>query len=457
MKKDNVLDMTKGDILKLIVLFAMPILGGNIFQELYNVIDTLIVGKTLGVAKLAAVGSTGSLLFFVIGFVMGLSGGCAVITSQRFGANDIVGVKRSMAAHIVIASIVTVFTTAFFCWQATTCLELLRTNTDIFKDAYTYTIIMFAGLPAPVMYNCLSSSMRSVGDSKTPLIFIIVASIVNITLDLYFIIVCKWDVAGVAWATVIAQTISALLCAIVIWKRTTLLIPRRRDFIHLWPMIRDELKVGVPMGIQFSVIAFGFMVLQYVLNSFGSQAVAAFTVGSRIQSLMNNPLISMAVVMATFVGQNYGAQEWERIGKGVCKCLTFTVLFSMGVGLVVWLLVDPIIHMFIHGEETEVVRLARQFLAWSCPLLWLLSFVFVTRGALQGLGDGVTPMLGGILELIMRVAIPLGFSASLGYTSVCIASPAAWFACGALMTTIFVIRIRRLYKQPPVLEAIQPV
>ena len=449
MPKDNVLDMTQGDILKQIVSFALPILGGNIFQELYNVVDTLIVGKTLGVSKLAAVGSTGSLLFFVIGFIMGLTGGCAVITSQRFGAGDEAGVKKSVAAHIAISALVTILTTVIITCNTGTFLTWLHTNADIYDDAYIYTFILFAGMPGAVLYNCLASSLRAVGDSKTPLYFIIFSSLLNISLDLFFILVCGWDVKGAAAATVIAMITSGLLCGLVIWKRTPILIPNRESWRNLDSIIWEELKVGVPMGIQFSVIAFGFMVLQYVLNSFGSTAVAAFTVGSRVQSLMINPIAAMGVVMATYVGQNFGAKKWDRILLGVRKSLAFTVTLTVIMGLLVWLLNTAIIHLFVDGGEKQVIALARQFLAWSCPLVWTLTFVFVTRGSLQGLGDGVTPMLGGFLELIMRVAIPLSLSASLGYTAVCIASPAAWIACGVLMTTVFMVRVHRMHTAAP--------
>ena len=447
MSKSSVLNMTQGSIMKQIVIFALPILGGNIFQELYNVVDTLIVGKTLGVSKLAAVGSTGPLLFFVISFIIGLASGCSVITSQKFGADDTAAVKKSIAAHIIISALLTITTTLVITLNTGRLLNLLQTNKDIYNDAYTYIFIMFAAMPGAVLYNFLASSLRAVGDSKTPLLFIIFSSVLNIILDLFFIIVCKWDVAGAAYATAVAMVTSGILCAIVIWKRTPILIPERASWRNLDSIIWEELKIGIPMGIQLSVIAVGFIVLQYVLNGFGSVAVAAFTVGSRVQSLMINPIASMGVVMATYVGQNFGAKKWDRILLGVRKSLAFTALFTIVMGLLVWLLNSQIIHMFIDSNEAQVEAIARQFLAWSCPLVWTLTFVFVTRGALQGLGDGVTPMLGGFLELIMRVAIPLSFSTSLGYTSVCIASPAAWIACGVTMTVVLLVRIHSMHEQ----------
>lgn len=441
-------NMTSGSILKKILLFALPILAGNLLQELYSVVDTLIVGQTLGVDKLAAVGATGPLSFLVIGFIMGLTSGCAVLTSKAFGANDTKALKQSVAAHFAIAGVFTVLLTAIFLVCAAPLLSLLNTTADSFEYARIYIMLIYAGIPATMLYNLLASLLRAVGDSKTPLVFLAFSSVLNIGLDLLFILAFRWDVAGVAIATVAAQLISGALCFFYIRRKAPQLLPDRQSFRDLKAMVVEELKVGIPLGVQHCFIALGSMVLQFFLNGFGSDAVAAYTVGSRIQGLIQNPIVSMSAVMATYVGQNAGAHRLDRIREGVKKSLVFTFLLAVVVSGLVWIFAKPVTMLFVRPEETAVIALVKQYLDWCCPFLWLLSLLFVCRGALQGLGDGVTSLLSSVLELTMRTAIPLLFSAALGYVSICIAGTAAWGSCAIMIALVYLVRIRKEARKP---------
>ena len=270
------------------------------------------------------------------------------------------------------------------------------------------------------------------------------SSVLNIVLDLVFILCFHWDVTGAAIATVLAQLTSGLLCLAYTVRKARILIPDRSSWTELSAILREELKVGIPMGFQFVIIAGGMMVLQAVLNGFGSDAVAAYTVGGRIQGLCQNPFVSMGTVVATFVGQNSGARQYDRIRTGVKKSLLFTTALAVAIGAVVWLLARPITLVFVDAGEESVIALTKVYLNWGCPLLWTLSFLFVYRGALQGIGDGVIPMLGGVLELCMRAIIPLILGGTLGFTSICIAGPAAWAACGLMMTVGYFIRLHKL-------------
>lgn len=251
------------------------------------------------------------------------------------------------------------------------------------------------------------------------------------------------DVAGAAWATVISQLVSGILCIIYIIKKTDL-FKFDKESMKITPKdIADHLKVGVPMGFQYSVIALGMLVLQYVLNGFGTAAVAAYTVGSKVQELVQSPLASISTVIATYVAQNYGAGDFGRIHKGVRDCHIFGFILAVVIAVLVILLMEPIISLFVDLSETETVEYAKVILLWACPLQFLLSILYVSRGSLQGLGDGVTPMLGGVMELIMRAVIPLALSAALGFISIAIAGPCAWLGCGGLMTIVYIIKVKK--------------
>lgn len=311
----SVRNLTQGKISSQILFFAIPVIIGNLLQELYNVVDTLIVGQTLGEIKLAAVGSTSSLNFFALGFFIGLSAGCSVITSQHFGAKDMERVKKSVAAHIIIGVVSAVVLTVSFVLLVNPLLTMLGTTSDTFDYASRYLTIIYLGIPATMLYNLTASLLRSVGDSKTPLYLLLFSSVMNVGLDLLFIIVFRWDVSGAAIATVISQLVSAVLCCVYIFFKVKMLLPNRSSFKNLTSTVRDELKVGFPMGLQNSVISIGMMVLQYFVNQFGSYAVAAYTIGNRVQLLIQNPMNSMSTVIATFAGQNEGAGRYDRINS----------------------------------------------------------------------------------------------------------------------------------------------
>ncbi len=441
MRQSGTMDLTTGSPLRRIIIFALPVLAGNLLQELYNVVDTLIVGQTLGVDMLAAVGSTSSMSFLALGFVMGFTSGCAVLTSQRFGANDGDGIRESFAAHIIAASGAAILLTVLFVICARPILTLLRMTQSSFEAAAAYITVIYAGIPATTLYNVLSSTMRAVGDSRTPLLLLLCSSLLNIVLDLVFILCFHWGVAGAAIATVASQLISGLLCLVYVIRKMPFLLPERRSWRAALGQVSATLKIAVPMGIQFSIISIGMMVLQFVLNGFGDDAVAAYTVGGRIQGLCQNPLVAMSTVMATYVGQNKGAQRLDRICSGVRSALWFSVALSIVIGTVVLLLSRPILLCFVDANEENVILLGQEYLRWSCPFLFTLSFLFVYRGALQGFGKAIVATMGGVLELVGRAAVPLIFGDTLGYTSICIAGPAAWAACGALMTVAYIISI----------------
>ena len=419
----SVRNLTQGKIFSQILFFAIPVIIGNLLQELYNVVDTLIVGQTLGEIKLAAVGSTSSLNFFALGFFIGLSAGCSVITSQHFGAGNIKQIKKSVAAHILIGIISSAVLTVAFVFLVNPFLTMLGTTKETFDYASRYLTIIYLGIPATMLYNLTASLLRSVGDSKTPLYLLLFSSVLNVGLDLLFIVVFKWDVAGAAIATVVSQLISAVLCCIYICFKVKLLLPTKESFTSIGRMVADELKVGCPMGLQNSVISIGMMVLQYFVNQFGSYAVAGYTIGNRVQMLVQNPMNSMSMVIATFAGQNEGAGKYDRIRKGVNYCLILCITYAIAVGAL-------------------TIDYSVQFIFWNCPFEFTLGMLFIYRGTIQGLKNGIIPMIGSLIEVLMRICAPVILSSIIGYISICVAGPAAWTASMLLMLAVYYIKMK---------------
>lgn len=400
------------------------------------------MGQTLGEIKLAAVGSTSSLNFFALGFFIGLSAGCSVITSQHFGAGNIKQIKKSVAAHILIGIISSAVLTVAFVFLVNPFLTMLGTTKETFDYASRYLTIIYLGIPATMLYNLTASLLRSVGDSKTPLYLLLFSSVLNVGLDLLFIVVFKWDVAGAAIATVVSQLISAVLCCIYIYFKVKLLLPTKESFTSIGRMVADELKVGCPMGLQNSVISIGMMVLQYFVNQFGSYAVAGYTIGNRVQMLVQNPMNSMSMVIATFAGQNEGAGKYDRIRKGVNYCLILCITYAIAVGALTMLFATPITGIFTSNSSQQTIDYSVQFIFWNCPFEFTLGMLFIYRGTIQGLKNGIIPMIGSLIEVLMRICAPVILSSIIGYISICVAGPAAWTASMLLMLAVYYIKMK---------------
>lgn len=400
------------------------------------------MGQTLGEIKLAAVGSTSSLNFFALGFFIGLSAGCSVITSQHFGAGNIKQIKKSVAAHILIGVISSAVLTVAFVFLVNPFLTMLGTTKETFDYASRYLTIIYLGIPATMLYNLTASLLRSVGDSKTPLYLLLFSSVLNVGLDLLFIVVFKWDVAGAAIATVVSQLISAVLCCIYICFKVKLLLPTKESFTSIGRMVADELKVGCPMGLQNSVISIGMMVLQYFVNQFGSYAVAGYTIGNRVQMLVQNPMNSMSMVIATFAGQNEGAGKYDRIRKGVNYCLILCITYAIAVGALTMLFATQITGIFTSNSSQQTIDYSVQFIFWNCPFEFTLGMLFIYRGTIQGLKNGIIPMIGSLIEVLMRICAPVILSSIIGYISICVAGPAAWTASMLLMLAVYYIKMK---------------
>ena len=419
-------DMTSGKPIKLIWNFTIPLLIGNLFQQLYNMADTFIVGRTIGVHALASVGSTGSIIFLILGFANGLTAGLAIPLAQRYGAKDYLGVKRSFYVSILISAVVAILLTILsmvFCRQI---LEVMQTPAEIIDGAYDYLMVIFAGIFSSMAFNLLSNIFRSIGDAKTPLYFLVIACIMNIILDVVFIAGFGMGVEGAGYATVLSQIFSALACILYIWKKIPILRLNSKDFVAESSDVKEHVRISFPMAFQSSIIAIGAIITQITLNQLGATAVAAYTAAQKIDQVAILPMMSFGVTMATFVAQNYGAKKYDRIWRGVRDCIKLSLTFAISVGIILNLFSPIFIRAFVGVGHEEVVELGAIYFITNGTMYSLLSLLFIYRYTLQGVGKTFTPTVAGIMELCMRAFAAVVLSNLYGYTGATMANPLAW-------------------------------
>lgn len=419
-------NMTEGRPLSLILPFMVPLLIGNIFQQMYNVADVIIVGRTIGVEALAAVGSVSPLFMFGIMLCIGSCNGYTVVTGQRYGAGDLDGMRRSIATCTFLGCFGVVLIMVLMHLLIEPVLALLNVPTELTADARSYVMIIVDGIAAMMAYNLLAAIMRSLGDSKTPLYFLIVSTLVNIALALVFIVYCGWGVPGSAVAMVIAQAVSALLCLWYIYRRFPQLHIGRKDLRLDWPEVWAHLRMGLPMAVQFSVIGLAIMILQSVCNSFGTEAIAGFTASVRMEQIAVQPLISCGLSMAVFTAQNFGARRFDRIREGVRMCSLLSGSFSLLAALTIFAFGDHIVAVFLDDPQPPVMEAARLYIFHTVPAYLFLGQIFIYRNSCQGMGISLIPILASSVEFVTRSGAALLLSHYLGYRGICMASPIAW-------------------------------
>jgi len=439
-------DLTRGNPLKQILFFTIPLLIGNLFQQFYSMADTMIVGRTIGVDALAAVGATGSISFLILGFSQGLTSGFAVITAQRFGAGDADGVRKSVTSSILLSVVITVALTAISVPLARPILEWMQTPDDIIDDAYAYIVVIYAGIGASVMFNLLSNIIRALGDSRTPL-FLAAACVLNIGLDFLLILWCSMGVSGAAVATVISQLVSGGLCIVYIFKRFPILRLQRSDWRVEGKLLWDDVRVGLPMGFQMCIIAIGAMILQISLNRLGSVAIAGFIAAQKIDQLASQPMMSFGITMATYAAQNYGAGNMRRIRTGVRRCILLSVGFSVVCGAILIAAAKPLAGLFVGPGQPDVLDHAQTYLLLNASLYFLLALLFIFRYTLQGLGKSLFPTIAGVAELFMRTFAAVLLANIWGFAGVCLANPIAWLGAVIPLSSAYIVTIRRLIRK----------
>ncbi len=448
-------DMTSGNPVKLIMFFSIPLLIGNVFQQFYSMVDTVIVGRYLGVDALAAVGTTSSMAFLINGFIVGLTSGFSIMIAQKFGAKDDQGLKKAVSSSIVLSAAAVILITMISMLSSRFLLNLMNTPPNIIEDSSKYINIIYAGTIAVLSYNMISSVLRALGDSKTPLYFLIISSVLNIILDLVFIINFSMGVSGAAYATIISQGVSALLCLIYTIKRYKNLRLKREDFRVESSMYATHLKIGIPMALQFSITAIGIMIVQGALNVFGSVVIASYTAASKVLQIVMQPAITLGVTMATFCGQNLGAKQYARIKYGVRKCSEISIITSIIAAAVLILGGKYFVGLFIESPSEEILSYAQQVFNYSAYFFIPLGLIFVYRNALQGIGESFIPMMAGVYELGARALVAFTLPKFIGFTGICLSDPLAWIAAALPLGYVYLKRINTLVSEhEEILEAV---
>ncbi|OLA75570.1 MAG: MATE family efflux transporter [Acinetobacter sp. CAG:196_36_41] len=440
-------DLTKGAPLKLMLLFSIPLLIGNIFQQFYNIADIIIVGRTLGMTALASVGAVSPLFFLIMFIIVGMTNGFAVITGQRFGAKDYEGVRRSVTMSTILSTAFTITFTIICAAAMHHILFLMNVPQEIYKDAYYYIQIVVIGLIVANFYNLLASIIRALGDSMTPLYCLIIASVLNIFLALLFILEFHMGVPGSAFALVLSQAFSALLCVWYVKKHFPILHLKKKDWIIDWKkefnFALAHLKVGIPMAVQFGILGLSLLIIQSVCNTFGPDVIAAFTAALRIEQMATLPMISFGVALAAYVAQNFGAGNFSRIRFGVKKASLINVILSIVMAFIMHFWGGHLVRIFVGYQNEDIVKIAHDYLFRSSLFYFFLAQIFIYRNALQGLGRAVIPMLAAVGELLMRAFAAIYLAAKIGYFGVFYAGPIAWVAASIVLAAGYYSTIKQ--------------
>ena len=430
-------DMTSGSPMRIILSFTFPIFLGNVFQQFYNMADAVIVGKFVGTGALAAVGSTGTIMFLIYGFVVGMTAGFTVLTAQKFGAGDMRAMRKTVSGACILSLIIGVILTAAFMLLMKPWLELMNTPDDIFGDAYSYIMIISAGILAQMLYNLLASILRALGNSRVPLYFLILSALLNIVLDLVLIIFFHMGTAGAAVATVISQGVSGLLCMAYIVKEVPILRMCREDWHLSGSLLGKQLRIGIPMALQYSITAIGTMMVQSSLNILGSTLVAAFTAASKIEQVVTQAYVAMGTTMATYGAQNMGAGNVPRIRQGFKACTVIGIVYAVVSAALVMTVGKYMTYLFV-SEDVGVIMDSVNIYLWCVGIFFIpLAVVNIYRNGIQGLGYGLLPMMAGVAELVGRGVMSVIAAQQKSYLGVCLASPAAWVLAAALLIGMY--------------------
>ncbi len=441
------LDMTKGSPAKLIAKFIVPIIIGNIFQQFYSMVDAVIVGRYVGLDALAAVSSTGTISFLILGFAQGLTTGFTVMTAQRYGAGDMQGMKRSVASAAILASVVALVTTIASGLCMDSLLTAMNTPADMYDMAREYIMIICLGMCLSVFYNFLASILRAIGNSVLPLVFLVISAILNVVLDLVFIIVFHWGVGGAAYATIISQGISALLCLFYIMKSVPTLHLEKQHWKPDIQCMRNQIAVGLPMALQYSITAIGTILVQSALNLLGTTVVGAYSVAGKVEQLMTQPYGAMGTTMATYGAQNRGVNDLDRIRKGVKVANIMSAIYSVVIFVVLLGILPYAIRLFVTENLDVVYEYSRTYMLVCGSCFIPLGMIFIYRHLLQGCGFGVLPMMGGVVELLCRCVAASVATRMLSYTGVCMANASSWLVAGIFFWILYEILIRKMYRE----------
>ncbi len=442
-------DMTEGNPFKLIFFYSIPVILGNLFQNFYSMADSIIVGRLLGTHALAAVGNTGPMTFLILGFISGLTSGFAVITAQAFGSKNQNELKRSIAMNVILNVAFGLLFTFLALITNKPLLEMINTPEEIIADSKLYLDIIYSGIFATVLYNATSCILRAVGDSKTPLLFLIFSSILNIILDIILIKYTDLGVAGAAYATVIAQLVSGILSVGFILIRYPELHVKKEHFTWSTSFASRHLKIAIPMAFQFSITAIGVIVLQGALNKFGPNVIAAFTAANKVEQLIAVAAFSFGTVMANYTGQNFGARKLDRIKTGTNAGTILTLCFSVISMLIAFIFPEQLTSLFVDTGSAgyqDVIKYSKDYLFLTAIFYPPLFLIFIYRNVLQSIGKTFMPLMGGVFELLARAICAFTLPLFWGYTGICLAGPAAWLSAAIPLYISYIVIIKKIEK-----------
>ncbi len=440
-------DLTKGKPYKLIIKFLIPIFLSGFFQQVYNMVDIIIIGRVMNEFAFAGVGATGSIFFLYNGFIIGITSGCAVVTSQWFGANDEDKVKRSVSASIIINVCVTVILTVLGALLLHPLLKVIQTPSDIYEYAYDYTFCVILATFSMMLYNFSASTVRALGDSKTPLVFLVISAIINIGLNLLFMAVLKMGVIGAALGTAVSQGLAGIACIIYMFSRYKILRINKNHFKFGFKWIWEHLTVGVPMALQYAVTGIGCIILQFAVNTLGTVAVMAFTAANKIENVVITLISSLGTAMATYCGQNYGAGEYNRIRYGVNSAFIIGLVSTAIIMAFVYALGPLIARLFVESPSVEVMQKTKKCLFIRTAFYLFLMMIFMYRCSLQGIGYSYVTVIGGVIELVMRIIAAFVFVRFWGFYGACFGDPITWLITAVFVFIVYVFAIRRIYKK----------
>lgn len=426
-------DLTNGSPLKLMIAFAIPILIGNLFQQMYNLIDTVIVGQTLGISNLAAVGSTAPIVSLLIGFIFGMNNGFSVVIARFFGANDQTQMRKAVAGTIVLGFLNSIILTIISILAIRPLLGLLHTPSGVIENAYSFVRIIILGMTFSMMYNMLSGILRALGDTKSPLYFLIISTVVNVILDYTFICGFKTGVEGAAVATIISQLLSAILCFIYIIKNYPILRLKKEDFKLDISLVLELYSTAISMALMMSVVAMGTVILQNAINGFGTNTIAAHTAARKLSEMFMLPLSTLSVTAATFSSQNFGANKPDRIKTGLKQIILIAWAWATVVVILSYTIVPLIISGITGTSQTEVIETATKYLRIDTPFYYVLSILLILRSTLQGIRQKIVPVMASFIEFFGKIAAVYYLAPKFGYFGICITEPIIWIACSLFL------------------------
>ena len=430
-------DLLHGPIFKNLFLFMLPILVSNLFQQLYNTVDTMIVGNVLGDTALAAIGSCGSIYELLVGFGIGIGNGLSIVAARSYGAQDEDLLKRTVAGSLVIGLCASfVITTAGF-FGLRPLLQLLDTPAEILEDAYRYIIVIDLGVLVMFLYNLCAGLLRAIGNSVMPLVFLLISSGLNVALDLWFIAGLGMGVQGAAVATVIAQGISVVLCILYVMHRVPLLLPARKHWAVGQHLYWELFSQSISMGLMSSIVSAGSVVLQYGINGLGTLVIAGHTAARKLLSFTTMPVMAMASACSTFVSQNCGANQPERVRKGMKEIALYSVVVAVLAIFLMQLGAEWMVRLISGSSESVVLENGARYLLWNAPFYSVLGVLLATRYALQSLGQKVLPLFSSVIELVGKVVFVLFFIPKFAYNAVILCEPIIWCFMATYLVLVY--------------------